>query len=481
MANWSNPLTTSTYVNFVDEVKDRDLDAAKGLDPAVVTVTNPVANMIRWTSAANKWEKYSGTAWGDLSALYAISVSGTASNVTGTVLAAKGGTGQTTYAVGDILFANTTTALSRLAGVAAGNALISGGVSTAPSWGKIDLTTHVSGTLAVGNGGTGATTAAAARTALGFKRSTDIASAATLDLTTASATGDIADVTGTTTVTAITLTDGAEFTTRFIGILTLTNGASLVLPGGANITTAAGDFAVFRGYASGVVRCVSYTKASGQPVALTANIVTFTASGTYTVPAGVKAIEVEVQAGGGGGGYAASSAGLCAVGAGGAGGGYGHSFIPRSALAATVTVTVGAAGVRGDAATLTAATAGGNSSFGAHVTTNGGSGGGASSATSVLGGSANGPFGALEGAGGSIMNAGGSSGGRGIVFSSAIAFSGKGGDSLLGLGGKDVGVTTAGGDGTGYGAGGGGGAATGASNADGGHGRPGLVIIREYY
>lgn len=73
------------------------------------------------------------------------------------VAAAYGGTGQTSYAVGDILYASTTSALSKLAGVATGNALISGGVGTAPSWGKIGLTTHISGTLAVGNGGTGIT------------------------------------------------------------------------------------------------------------------------------------------------------------------------------------------------------------------------------------------------------------------------------------------------------------------------------------
>ena len=75
-----------------------------------------------------------------------------------TIPATQGGTGQTVYAVGDLLYASTTTALSRLAGVATGNVLISGGVNTAPSWGKVELTTHISGTLAVGNGGTGATT-----------------------------------------------------------------------------------------------------------------------------------------------------------------------------------------------------------------------------------------------------------------------------------------------------------------------------------
>ena len=75
----------------------------------------------------------------------------------GTLAAANGGTGQSSYAVGDILYASTTSALSKLAGVATGNALVSGGVGTAPSWGKIGLTTHVSGTLPIANGGTNAT------------------------------------------------------------------------------------------------------------------------------------------------------------------------------------------------------------------------------------------------------------------------------------------------------------------------------------
>jgi hypothetical protein len=76
----------------------------------------------------------------------------------GTLIAANGGTGFGSYAIGDILYANTTTTLAKLADVATGNALISGGVTTAPAWGKIGLTTHVSGILPVGNGGSGAST-----------------------------------------------------------------------------------------------------------------------------------------------------------------------------------------------------------------------------------------------------------------------------------------------------------------------------------
>jgi len=77
-------------------------------------------------------------------------------NVTlaGTLIAANGGTGFASYDVGDLLYANTTTTLAKLPDVATGNALISGGVNTAPLWGKIGLTTHVSGVLPIANGGT---------------------------------------------------------------------------------------------------------------------------------------------------------------------------------------------------------------------------------------------------------------------------------------------------------------------------------------
>ena len=74
-----------------------------------------------------------------------------------TIAVNRGGTGITSYTVGDIIYASASSTLEKLASVAVGNVLISGGINTAPSWGKVGLTTHVSGTLGVANGGTGVT------------------------------------------------------------------------------------------------------------------------------------------------------------------------------------------------------------------------------------------------------------------------------------------------------------------------------------
>lgn len=72
-----------------------------------------------------------------------------------------GGTGIVSYTIGDILFASGATTLSKLADIATGNALISGGVGVAPSWGKIGISTHVSGL------GTGVAAALAVNTGSG--------------------------------------------------------------------------------------------------------------------------------------------------------------------------------------------------------------------------------------------------------------------------------------------------------------------------
>lgn len=96
------------------------------------------------------------------------------------------------------------------------------------------------------------------------KRGADIASASTLNLD--NVTGNFVNVTGTTPITGITLSEGRGRLVRFDAALTLTHGASLVLPGTSNITTSSGDYAEFRGLSGGSVKCVAYHKADGKSV-----------------------------------------------------------------------------------------------------------------------------------------------------------------------------------------------------------------------
>lgn len=96
----------------------------------------------------------------------------------------------------------------------------------------------------------------------------NIASAATVNLTTA--TGNLVHITGTTTITAITLGSGMRREVIFDGVLTLTHHATNNnLPGGANITTATGDRATY--LSDGItVYCTKYQKANGQAVSSSA-------------------------------------------------------------------------------------------------------------------------------------------------------------------------------------------------------------------
>jgi len=93
----------------------------------------------------------------------------------------------------------------------------------------------------------------------------DIASATTTDI--GAATGNFLDVTGTTTITGLgTVQAGTHRVVRFTGILTLThNATSLILPGAASITTAAGDVAGFVSLGSSNWRCTTYTRAAIVP------------------------------------------------------------------------------------------------------------------------------------------------------------------------------------------------------------------------
>ncbi len=94
----------------------------------------------------------------------------------------------------------------------------------------------------------------------------DVASMATTDL--GAETTDHVNITGTTTITGLgTVGAGVHKTVRFGDILTLThNGTSLILPGAANITTAADDVMECYSLGSGNWLVTHYSPASGLTV-----------------------------------------------------------------------------------------------------------------------------------------------------------------------------------------------------------------------
>lgn len=106
-----------------------------------------------------------------------------------------------------------------------------------------------------------------------------IASASTVNI--GAAASDNISVTGTTTITAFdNVAAGTVRTITFAGALTLTyNATTLILPGAASITTAAGDVATFISLGSGNWRCTSYNKANGQAVVAPAGGVTSAVAG----------------------------------------------------------------------------------------------------------------------------------------------------------------------------------------------------------
>lgn len=115
--------------------------------------------------------------------------------------------------------------------------------------------------------------------ALNEAKGTDIASATTTDI--GAATGNYVVVTGTITITGLgTVQAGTRREVTFSGILILTyNATSLILPTGANITTAAGDTAIFISLGSGNWVCTSYQRKDGTALAAT---VTLTGTETLT-------------------------------------------------------------------------------------------------------------------------------------------------------------------------------------------------------
>jgi hypothetical protein len=98
----------------------------------------------------------------------------------------------------------------------------------------------------------------------------------TASMSLAAATGAYVHVTAADAITHLgTAVAGIERVLVFDDAATLTNSANIILPGGNNITAAAGDCAVFRSEGSGVWRCISYQQADGTAIVSNALGTTF--------------------------------------------------------------------------------------------------------------------------------------------------------------------------------------------------------------
>lgn len=116
----------------------------------------------------------------------------------------------------------------------------------------------------------------------------DVASAATVDLGAASSPS--VNITGTTTITSFgtSAPDGAEYLLKFAGALTVTHGASLLLPEATNLVTYAGMTMRVRKEASNVWRVVWYSSrvyvAGGGANRVKFDASALTANRTLTLP-----------------------------------------------------------------------------------------------------------------------------------------------------------------------------------------------------
>lgn len=134
-----------------DSFDDRYL-GPKATNPTLDNDGNALlTGAIYWNTAVNEMRVWSGSAWvatyvpaGGYAALTGATFTGAISapslTLTTALAAAEGGTGFDTYTIGDLLYASSTTAMSKLAASTAKNVLIANGAGAAPSYATLDMT-----------------------------------------------------------------------------------------------------------------------------------------------------------------------------------------------------------------------------------------------------------------------------------------------------------------------------------------------------
>lgn len=295
----------------------------------------------------------------------------------------------------------------------------------------------------------------------------DVVAAATVNLDTAAT--RYVRITGSTGITAITLSDGRVRDLVFSGSPTITNGASLITGTGATVQATAGTVARVVGEAAGVVRFL--TPLGTRPVKRTV----LTGSGTFTPVAGANRARVRMVGPGSGGSRDAAGAAT----SGGAGAAQELEFF---LTVATYAYVIGAGGVgrtgsagagaasandttltsSGDAgAALTLLVAKGAAPAASSGSNNGGAGGATITATgtSVIASTQL----AIPGQKGGNNNAGAEAGGSpglGFGFGGQFTDAGATGNAAIGFGG--------------------GGCGGGGAGQNGGDGAAGSIVIDEF-
>jgi hypothetical protein len=215
----------------------------------------------------------------------------------GTAIGATyGGTGQTSYTIGDLLYASSTTALSKLADVATGSVLVSGGIGVAPSYSSsptIAGTTTSGYFIANGSIASSASAGAYSYGSLAFSDSNIVASFAS------SVNGYNQMVlqntsTGSAASTNFIVANGSGTASTFFGEFGMnssgfTGSGSFNLPNAVYLDATSGDLALGTTTANAVHFVVNGSATDSITINGTTGLVSFPGTGSVTLPVGTTA------------------------------------------------------------------------------------------------------------------------------------------------------------------------------------------------